>query len=47
MVDGIQLGELGGFGSVPRAVNFAQDGVGRGRDDPGLRVPSALMSFTV
>src|SRR5262245_21062427 len=33
---GVQLGELGGFGAIPRAVNFAQDGVGRGGDDAGL-----------
>src|SRR5215813_3597377 len=29
---GIQLRQLGGFGAVPRAVNFAQDGIGRGGD---------------
>src|SRR5262245_52640325 len=33
---GIQLGELGGFRSVPCAVNFAQDRVGRSGDDAGL-----------
>src|SRR5919106_436321 len=32
----IQPGDLRGLGAVPRTVNFAQDRVGRGWDDPGL-----------
>src|SRR5262245_2125930 len=33
---GIQLRQLGCFGSVPCALNFTQDRVGRGGDDAGL-----------